>query len=87
MKGLIFTYLTTVGGSVGSLFNPFYGLLAYASFAIVRPVDMWPWSVPEGRYSLYLALSMIVGATYSKEVDFKLGKSWSILACLWGFLG
>ena len=86
MKGLIFTYLVTGGGAVGALFNPFYGLLAYAMFAIVRPVDMWPWAVPEGRYSLILGAAMVVGAIYSKEVSFRLGKAWYVMAILWTYL-
>ena len=37
MKGLLFTYALTYGGAVVSLFNPFYGLLIYVCFAIMRP--------------------------------------------------
>ena len=35
--GLLFTYLLTYGGSALSLVRPFYGLLAYICFAIIRP--------------------------------------------------
>lgn len=86
MKGLLFTYFMTGGGAVASLFNPFYGLLAYAMFAIIRPVDMWPWAVPEGRYSLILGAAMVIGATYSREVSFRLGKSSYVLGLLIAFL-
>ena len=57
MKGLIFTYALTLFGSVAGLVSPFHGLLCYVCFAIVKPEHMWPWSVPEGRYSLLLALT------------------------------
>ncbi|MDA1053670.1 MAG: O-antigen ligase family protein [Planctomycetota bacterium] len=86
MKGLIFTYLVTGGGAAASLFNPFYGLLAYAMFAIIRPVDMWPWAVPEGRYSLILGASMIIGSLYSRDVSFRLGKSSYVLGILLAYL-
>lgn len=61
MKGLIFTYALTVGGSVAALFNPYYGFLVYVCFAIVRPSAMWPWSVPEANYSRIIAIALIVG--------------------------
>lgn len=61
MKGLIFTYLMTYGGASLSLLNPFYGLLVYICFAIVRPEFMWYWSVPKGNYSRIVAVGLILG--------------------------
>lgn len=61
MKGLIFTYLMTYGGAMLSIFNPFYGLLVYICFAIVRPEFMWYWSVPQGNYSRIVGIGLIVG--------------------------
>lgn len=61
MKGLIFTYGLTFGGSAAALFNPYYGFLVYVCFAIVRPSAMWPWSVPEGNYSRIIAIALIAG--------------------------
>ncbi|MHC4875299.1 MAG: O-antigen ligase family protein [Planctomycetota bacterium] len=87
MKGLLFTYGMTVGGSLAALFNPFYGLLCYVSFAIIRPEAMWPWSVPKGRYSLFLALAMLVGFVFSKQANFRLGRSFSVAGLLLAFLG
>ncbi len=37
MKGLLFTYALTYGGCLVTLFRPFYGLLIYVCFAIVKP--------------------------------------------------
>ena len=48
MKGLLFTYLMTYGGGLLALFTPFYGLLVYVCFAIVKPDAMWSWSVRVG---------------------------------------
>ncbi|MBI1313463.1 hypothetical protein GC176_19405 [bacterium] len=87
MKGLLFTFGTTVGGSLAALINPFYGLLCYVSFAIVRPEAMWPWSVPPGRYSLILALAMLAGFVFTKSARFNLGRSFSVAALLLAFLG
>src|SRR5437763_1136445 len=59
--GLVFTYLMTYGGSAAALFNPYVGLLIYICFAIIRPEDLWYWSVPQGNYSRIIAASLLVG--------------------------
>jgi probable O-glycosylation ligase (exosortase A-associated) len=61
MKGLIFTYVLTYGGALVALVNPFYGLLIYVCFAIIKPQDMWSWSVPQGNYSRIVAVALLVG--------------------------
>lgn len=81
MKGLIFTIALTYGGALMSLFKPFYGLLIYVCFAILRPEDMWSWSVQGGNYSRIIALAMLggwlwhIGLTFltGKGVNFRLG--------------
>lgn len=87
MKGLIFTYLMTAGGSMVSLLSPYHGFLAYVIFAIIKPEAMWPWAVPPGRYSLVIALSMLVGWSYTKKATFEFGTSWSVIALLMAFWG
>ena len=49
-KGLIFTYLLTVLGSLAGIVHPFYGLLAYVVLAILRPGGggLWQYEVPSG---------------------------------------
>lgn len=86
MRGLIFTYGLTGTGTWAGLLNLFYGLLVYITFAILKPDMMWPWAVPAGRYSLIVALSMLIGWGISKQADFKLGKSWICIAFLETFL-
>lgn len=86
MKGLYFTYLMTAGGSLISFISPFHGLLAYVGFAIVKPEAMWPWAVPPGRYSLIIALSMLIGWSYTKRATFQLGQSWGIVTAISAFL-
>jgi hypothetical protein len=51
VKLLLFTYLLAYGGALVSLFNPFVGFLTYVCFAILKPDDLWWWSVPQGNYS------------------------------------
>jgi len=59
--GLLLTVTLAYGGAALALFRPFYGLLVYVCFAIVRPEDMWPWSVQDGNYSRIIAVSMLIG--------------------------
>lgn len=62
MKGLLFTYLLTYGGSIASFWKPFYGLLVYVCFAILRPEHLWHWSLPAGgNFSRTIALALVAG--------------------------
>lgn len=86
MKGLLVTYALTGCGSVGALFNPIYGLMAYIALAVIKPEAMWPWSVGEGRYSLAVATCMFLGWVMTKRATFELGRSFSVVALLFAFL-
>jgi O-antigen ligase len=62
MKGILFTYLFSYGGSFVALFNPFIGLCIYYCFVVLRPQDLWYYSLPQGgSYSWYVALATLVG--------------------------
>jgi putative inorganic carbon (HCO3(-)) transporter len=61
MKGLLFVYGLTYGGAILALFRPWYGLLAYICFSILRPDHLWFWSVPAGNYTKILAIAVIIG--------------------------
>lgn len=86
MKGLIFTYALTYGGAVVSLFNPFYGLLIYICFAIIKPESLWHWSVPAGNYSRIVAIALLVGWALHGFGGFRLGKAKSAAAWLTLFI-
>jgi probable O-glycosylation ligase (exosortase A-associated) len=73
MKGLIFTYVLTYGGALASLFNPFFGLLIYTCFAIVKPDYMWFWSVPKGNYSRIVAIALLMGWALSGFGNWRFG--------------
>ncbi|MDA1164697.1 MAG: O-antigen ligase family protein [Planctomycetota bacterium] len=87
MKGLIFTYGMTAAGAICGLFWPFYGLLAYVSFAIIKPDAMWPWSVPPARYSLLIAGGMLIGWVFTKQATFRMGRAIVPMALITGYLG
>jgi probable O-glycosylation ligase (exosortase A-associated) len=96
MKGLLFTYLLTYGGSAVALFNPFYGLLVYVCFAIIKPEALWFWSVPAGNYSRTVAIAMLIGWAARGFGNWRLGRGrwitlafvaywlWALLSALFG---
>ncbi|HWB13959.1 MAG TPA: O-antigen ligase family protein [Gemmataceae bacterium] len=84
MKGLIFTYVMCYGGSVVALVKPWYGLLAYVCFAIIKPASLWDWSVPPGNYSRIIALSLLLGWLLHGLGNWKLGAARGILIALMG---
>ena len=65
MKGLVFAYALTYGGSCAALIKPFYGLLIYISFSVLRPDLLWPWSVPAGNYSRTIGIGLLVDVVAS----------------------
>ena len=73
MKGLLLTYALTFGGAVISLYRPFYGLLIYVSFAILRPESLWHWSVPAGNYSRIVAIAVLIGWALKGFGNWRLG--------------
>lgn len=85
MKGLIFTLALTYGGAVFSLFRPFYGLLIYIAFSILRPESLWHWSVPPGNYSRIIAIALLLGWAFNGFGSWKLGHGQKILWCFVGF--
>jgi putative inorganic carbon (hco3(-)) transporter len=86
LKGLIFTYALTYGGSVVALFNPFVGLLIYICFAIVRPQSLWHWSVPAGNYSRTVALALLIGWALHGFGNWNFGRARGVVFALLGFM-
>jgi probable O-glycosylation ligase (exosortase A-associated) len=46
MKQFAFLVLLTLIGTFGCLVRPFYGLLVYYLFAVLRPNFLWEWALP-----------------------------------------
>ena len=82
MKGLIFTYLLTYGGAVASLFKPYYGLLIYVCFAIIKPDSLWYWSVPPGNYSRIVAIALLVGWGLQGFGSWRFGRAGTVVGSL-----
>jgi O-antigen ligase len=75
----------TYGGAVVSLVNPFYGLLIYICFAIVRPTSLWHWSVPPGNYSRIIGIALIAGWLLNGAGNWSFGRARAPLLSLVGF--
>ena len=82
MKGLLFTYALTYGGAVASLFRPFYGLLIYLCFAILRPEFLWSWSVSAGNYSRIVASALLLGWMLNGCGNWSFGRARTFIAIL-----
>jgi probable O-glycosylation ligase (exosortase A-associated) len=81
----------TYGGAVVSLANPYVGLLIYIAFSIIRPEEMWYWSVPVGNYSRIVAVALLLGWVIRGFGNWELGRARAIVAAfvgywLWGVL-
>jgi len=85
VKALLFVYALTYGGAVISLFRPFHGLCIYIAFAIVKPEQIWWWSVPPGNYSRIIAIGLLVGWLANGLGTWKFGRGSTTTAALVGF--
>ncbi|MFY8202391.1 MAG: O-antigen ligase family protein, partial [Pirellula staleyi] len=86
MKGLLFVYLLTYGGAVAAFFRPFYGLVAYMIAAILRPENLWSWSVPvEGQYSKVIAIAFLTSWAIHGMGGWELYKGKIVLWLLIGY--
>ena len=62
MKQFLFMVVLLVAGSLGSLYHPFWGVLLYYTFAVLRPQYLWDWTLPQGvRWSLFAAGAVLLG--------------------------
>jgi probable O-glycosylation ligase (exosortase A-associated) len=88
MKGLLFTYALTYGGAAISLFRPFYGLLIYVCFGIIRPEALWHWSVPQGgNYSRIIAAGLLIGWAINGFGQWRFGKGKPFVVLFGLYLG
>lgn len=87
MKALILTYLLSYGGAFVALFQPFYGVCAYVSLAILKPTHTWQWTVPDGPYAQMVAIALIGGWGLRRFGSWKFGKATPIVFCFAAFVG
>ena len=63
MKQLLFMIALTFVGTAGALVEPFLGVLVYYLFAVLRPQNLWEWSLPpEVPWSEYVAWATLLAA-------------------------
>jgi len=60
MKQLLFLMGISMLGGLGALYQPFWGLLLYYFFAVLRPQHLWQWALPfEWRWSLFAGVLVL----------------------------
>ncbi len=72
MKQLIFMTVLSAFGTVAALTEPYWGMLLYYTFAMLRPQYLWAWALPvEIRWSLFAALVAIASMVlnFGKTID------------------
>lgn len=86
MKSLLFTYLLAYGGAAASLVRPYAGFLVYVAFAIIKPEELWPGTVPKGHYSRTIALALLAGWALHGFGSWRFGRARGVIFSLLGFL-
>jgi probable O-glycosylation ligase (exosortase A-associated) len=55
--------ILTFIGTFGAFVSPFYGVVIYYVFSVMRPQYIWQWALPpDVRWSLYVAIATIIAA-------------------------
>ncbi len=63
MKQIIFMGVATLFGTVGVVFQPFFGVAVYYLYAVLRPEFLWKWvPLPEFQWSRCVAIATILSA-------------------------
>lgn len=64
MFGWLFTNALAAMGVCYGWLNPFFGLMVYVAFAVLRPAWLWFWAFDAynaPRYSLYIGIAVLIG--------------------------
>ena len=87
-KGLILTWLLTYGGAFIALFNPFIGLLAYVSLAILKPETLWYWCslANAGELQPHSCSALLLGWALQGCGNRRLGRATAIIVAISGYL-
>ena len=63
MKQTVFLIAIMIFCGIKSFVDPFWAVLLYYGFALLRPQAIWEWALPQGvRWSMYAAILAIVAA-------------------------
>lgn len=84
MMGQIFVYGLTFGGAGVALVRPYYGLLIYILFAVLRPDHLWHWVSLPSNSSRIVALATLIGWALTGFGSLRFGRA---KACALLFVG
>ena len=83
--GQIFVYVLTYGGAAAALWRPYYGLVVYVLFAVIRPDFLWHWVALPANSSRIVALAMLIGWALHGFGSFNFGRAKWCSLCFVGF--
>jgi hypothetical protein len=85
MLGLIVSYLAcAIAMTVGCIY-PYIAFIVYVAFAILKPSEMWFWSLSNANLSAIAFIGMFIGWIFRLLGNWKLGAGTLPLLCLLGF--
>ncbi len=97
MKQTLFMVVATLFGTVGVVFQPFWGVAVYYLYAVLRPEFLWKWvPLPEYQWSRCVAIAAILATLAASQgiipfvppgverIRRKFGRS-QVLIGLWAF--
>ena len=61
MKQFLFLITLFTAGGLGSIVEPFWAVLLYYTFAVLRPQYLWKWALPVG-----MAMVVICGVNHGR---------------------
>ena len=85
MIGQILTFLMAYGGAAVALVKPFYGLLVYVAFAIVRPEFLFGGSVAPSNNSRVIGIAMLIGWAINGFGKWRFGRAKPIVVAVLGY--
>jgi probable O-glycosylation ligase (exosortase A-associated) len=85
MKGLIFVYAVTYGGSLVALIRPYIGLLIYVGFSICKPEYAWSDIEPGNYLNRTVAIAFLIGWALQGFGGFQVGRAWPIVLAITGY--
>ena len=85
MMGQIFVYSLTFGGAGVALVRPYYGLLVYVLFAVIRPHSLWHWVDLPSNSSQIVAVAMLIGWAINGFGGLRFGRARACAICLVAF--
>jgi probable O-glycosylation ligase (exosortase A-associated) len=83
--GATFVIGATLLGSILSLSRPYYGLLIYICFSILKPEAIWGHALPIFNYSRVIAIALLLGWMFNGFGRWQLGRAKPIVTALIGF--